>query len=240
MPPQITVTASGDASYVGKVAKELDGDQLYIGIPEKTTRRKQKIIGPLTQQKTVTNAGLLYIHTNGSLKWNIPARPVIEPSIMANKVPIENMLHQAATELFNGNKAKSTVWLKNCGQFAANGAKRWFEDPRNGWPQDSPETIRRKVGKLRSKQNWMTVRHKEYLKSETIRRLVNQYRPAYGSTPLDTINTPLVDTAQLRRAITWVPKYYMSATGTTAKQRTVKFIGPTLQSGATVSGGGTP
>lgn len=211
MRPTLTVSSSGDLSYVAKAAKGMNGDQLYIGIPERKTRRRQfGFIGPITQKQAISNAGLLYIHTNGSPKWNIPPRPVIEPSIEANRKQIENFLFTAAAQRLDGTKAESNKTLKLCGQFAANGAKAWFKDPRNNWPQDAPRTIAKKINKLRSEKNWMTERHKEWLRASTILRL-SPYRPKFGSTPLDTVNTPLIDTGQLRRAITWVPNFTASA-----------------------------
>jgi hypothetical protein len=173
-----------------------------VGIPDDTTGRKRDSIGP--QQKAyITNAGLLYIHTNGSQLRHIPARPVIEPAIEANRLRIEALLYQAATLALDGKKREANHKIKMCGQFASNAAKAWFTDPRNGWAQNAPDTIRRKLGKkprtMKARRGWLNAR--------TIVNLVPQYMPLVGTTALDSINTPLIDTAQLRRAITYVTKF---------------------------------
>jgi hypothetical protein len=203
--PRVTVSSSGDLSFLAKALKDLEGDQLLVGIPDKNTRRKQDIVGPL-QKEPVTNAGLLYIHTNGSIKWKIPPRPVIEPAIQANRLTIEAMLMNAASERLAGNKGESTKWLKKCGTFAAKACKLWFEDPRNGWAQNTKKVIARKLRKLKNPKNWMTARHKEWLRAMQIVRLAPQ-RSTYGSSPLDGINTPLIDKGEMRRAITWIPNW---------------------------------
>lgn len=196
----ITVSSYGDLSYINAAVGALQDAKTYIGIPERATHRKQSFIGPAPKAQ-MTNAGLLYIHTNGSPRWNIPPRPVIEPAIKANQTVIENDLHNVATLMLNGKKREAKRQLKMVGTFAANAAKAWFTDPRNGWAQDSPLTIRRKLSKLKRKG---FKANKRYLNAMTVLSLVNRYRPQYGSTPLDNINTPLIDTGELRRSITHV------------------------------------
>ena len=72
MNPTIQVSESGDFSFVKAALGTLQNAKIYIGIPEAETTRNSQ---------AVTNAGLLFIHTNGSPLRHIPARPVIEPSI---------------------------------------------------------------------------------------------------------------------------------------------------------------
>lgn len=199
----VSVTQSGDLKAINEGIGYLQDAKVFVGIPDAGTDRRKDMIGPLPKQY-VTNAGLLYIHTNGSQLQHIPARPVIEPAIDANKIPIENLLHQAAQAAIDGKKREANRFIKMAGQFASNASKLWFTDPRNGWPQNSPETIRRKLGKRPKSSRPL----KRWLNARTVVNL-SPYMPTYGtpaSKPLDAINTPLIDTAQLRRAITYVTK----------------------------------
>lgn len=157
--PTITVTESGSFDEVKKNLAHLSEMKVYVGIPEKETSR---------QGQVVTNAGLMFIHTNGSPLQHIPPRPVIEPAIEApdNKARIINELEQVASSELDGNVDAAIEHLVRAGTLGANAAKRWFRDPRNGWAPNAPRTI-----------------------------------AAKGS------DRPLIDTGELRRAITHVEEY---------------------------------
>lgn len=169
--------------------RTLENMVVLVGIPEAETVRPQKKGDP------VTNAGLMYIHTHGSQLKKIPARSVIEPSIEANHEELEQGLFIVASDILDGKKEQARVALEKVGTLGANGAKKWFTDPRNGWVQNSPRTIARKLGTLRGKKlrNAMKILHS-----------VDEFMPLVGTTALDEINTPLIDTGELRRSITYV------------------------------------
>ena len=186
MNPTIQVSESGDFSFVKAALGTLQNAKIYIGIPEAETTRNSQ---------AVTNAGLLFIHTNGSPLRHIPARPVIEPSIEANHETLENGLHEAATLVMDGKNDKAKVMLKKIGTLGANGAKLWFTDSRNGWRQNAPSTIRKKLAKLTGKR---------LRNALSVLNSVNGHMPLTGTTLLDDINTPLIDTGEMRRAITHV------------------------------------
>ena len=193
MNPTITLTEDGDGeSFIKEAIGTLENSKVYVGIPEAETNRKKN------KKEAVTNAGLLFIHTNGSPIRHIPARPVIEPSIEANHESLEEGLHAAAGLVLDGEKYKAEVMLKKVGTLGANGAKAWFTDPRNGWRQNAPSTIRRKLGKLTGKRR---------RKALDILNSVDENMPLVGTSALDEINTPLIDTAQMRRAITHVEEF---------------------------------
>lgn len=91
-----------------------------------------------------SKAHSLYIQSHGSALWHIPPRPVLEPSVEANKDRIGKQLAKASTAAIQGDDAKRDLFLERAGQVAENAAKRWFENPENGWPPNSPVTIARK------------------------------------------------------------------------------------------------
>ena len=76
----------------------------------------------------------------------IPPRPVLEPAINApdNKANIAAELKLAAQGVLEGRPADATQHLSKAGQVGSNAAKRWFTDPRNGWPANAPSTIKAK------------------------------------------------------------------------------------------------
>ena len=76
--------------------------------------------------------------------WSVPPRPVLDPSIEANKEPIAKQLQQATVAALDGNQQEADNALHRAGIVAENAAKAWFEDPTNKWPPNSPKTIARK------------------------------------------------------------------------------------------------
>ena len=94
--------------------------------------------------KKYSEAHSLYIQSHGSPLWHIPPRPVLEPSIEANKGPIAKQLQGAAVASINGTPQEVDNALHKAGMVAENAAKAWFENPENGWPPNSPRTIAQK------------------------------------------------------------------------------------------------
>ena len=208
---KMTLSSSDDpVAFMRSAVSDLQNAATYIGVPDKTTQRKRNMIGP-QQSAYITNAGLLYIHSNGSQLRKIPARPVIEPTIQANRLYIESQLHLIASDRLDGKTKEARQRLKMLGTFAANASKAWFTNPLNNWPQNAPSTIRKKLsrlGKQKSRKARINYRnamqivgfyeHQRMLKGRAIK---------YGELQsLDNINTPLIDIGELRRSITHVEK----------------------------------
>ncbi|WP_427112434.1 hypothetical protein [Megasphaera sueciensis] len=89
-------------------------------------------------------AHALYIREHGSLLMRIPPRPVLEPSIEANKDKIGKLIGGAYKSALDGNPQAYEANLNKAGMLAVNCAKAWFEDPQNGWPPNAPSTIKQK------------------------------------------------------------------------------------------------
>jgi len=145
---------------LGELLRQVADMQVFVGIPEEKAVRKWE-----KKWSSVNNAQLLYIHTNGSEKMKIPARPVIEPAIEAkgNKEMITEELRKALDSLLDKKPGQASIHLKRAGMIGQNVSRAWFTDARNGWAPNTPLTIARK-----------------------------------GS------DQPLIDTGQLRKAITYV------------------------------------
>lgn len=135
---------SGDAEQKIKDALQfLKDTPVYVGVPEnKTVRRKED-----GEKVAITNAELMFIHTNGSPRNNIPARPVIEPAIEDDKERISKMFKDAGQTMINQGKDAAIKKLKLIGMRAQNVCRAWFVNPKNNWPPNSPATIAAKRAK---------------------------------------------------------------------------------------------
>jgi hypothetical protein len=75
--------------------------------------------------KKYSEAHSLYIQSHGSPLWHIPPRPVLEPSVEANKEPIAKQLQQATVAALDGDSVGVDHALHRAGFVAENNA---------GWP----------------------------------------------------------------------------------------------------------
>lgn len=127
---------------IGKVAKAMNfmmENEVYVGISDETTTREKG--------EPVTNAELLFIHTNGSPVNNIPARPVLEPAIKDDKERLSKMMESAFLTAEKGDTEGALRKLKLAGMRAQNVCRAWFVNPKNGWPPNSPGVAARKRAK---------------------------------------------------------------------------------------------
>lgn len=132
----VTVRKSGPGlAQLAQDIRRIKASEVLVGIPADKTQRKGDAIN---------NASLLFIHTNGSPLQHIPARPVLEPSIVANQALISQHLGAAAQAVLDRRPDRADQELRRTGTIAANGAKRWFTDARNAWAPNAPSTINRK------------------------------------------------------------------------------------------------
>lgn len=115
---------------------------VYVGIPESNAARKNA-----EEDNTVTNAQLLFIHTNGSPVNHIPARPVIEPAIRKDKNRLTKMLEKAAVLALSGDKSGFEKQMELTGMRGQNVSRAYFVDPENGWPPNSLSVQARKKAK---------------------------------------------------------------------------------------------
>jgi len=93
-------------------------NEVLVGIPQEQN----------ASHGGVTNAELLYIHSNGSPVNNIPARPTIEPGIDDPKARpmLQTLLGDAAKAAITGNIAAAKVAQMKAGMLAVNSAKAVF------------------------------------------------------------------------------------------------------------------
>ena len=91
----------------------------------------------------ITNAELLYIHTNGSPARGIPARPTIQPAIQdpAVRSRLQSMFKSAFLMGITGNRGGAMNMYQRIGLVGANAAKAKFGAV---GPPLKPATIARK------------------------------------------------------------------------------------------------
>lgn len=121
---------------VQEAVKELKKHEVLVGVPQEKSSRKGS--------GKVTNAELLFIHTNGSPVRGIPARPVLQPAIENDKERVGEMLGKAIDAATSGNKEQVVPALERAGQYGANICRAWFTNPSNSWESNSEETKKRK------------------------------------------------------------------------------------------------
>ena len=124
---------------------------------------RQEMDKSISKGMKYSAAHSLYVKTHGSPMLNIPPRPVLEPSIEANKQVIAKQIAIASTAAMENNPHLMEEALNKAGMIATSAAQGWFENPANNWQQNAKSTIKKK-----------------------------------GS------NQPLVDTGEMRKAITYV------------------------------------
>lgn len=133
------VTSVDNFNRIVKALNFMETNEVYVGISDETTTREKG--------EPVTNAELLFIHTNGSPVNNIPARPVIEPAIKDDKDRLAQMMDSAFEKAEKGKFNEALDKLKLAGMRAQNVCRAWFTNPKNGWPPNSPSVQERKRAK---------------------------------------------------------------------------------------------
>ena len=132
---------------LSKALEFVKNNSVYVGITDDTNDREEED----GVKKPVTNAELLFIHTNGSYPNHIPKRPVIEPAIKDDANTLGKMMNEAFTLILKGDKEAAIKKLKTAGMRGQNVSRGWFTNPKNGWPPNSPSTIRAKKRKHKKK-----------------------------------------------------------------------------------------
>lgn len=74
----------------------------------------------------VTNVELAFIHTNGSPRLRIPARPFLEPAIEQAKDQIEGRMRASAEAAISGDTGAAMDELHKAGMYGENAAKDYF------------------------------------------------------------------------------------------------------------------
>lgn len=126
---------------VESAMKYINSIEVFVGISEEDSNRQPEL------QNEITNAQLMFIHSNGSPINNIPKRPVIEPAISYGKDDISKIMSKAIEFALEGQNELAAKKMEEAGVKGVNLSRGWFVNPENGWPPNSPSVVRRKKKK---------------------------------------------------------------------------------------------
>jgi hypothetical protein len=137
MKPSITVTkVFENLSGLRKAMSALTDQDVYIGIPEDKTARKE------AGDSGISNAYLGYIHEFGVPEKNIPARPHLLPGIGDIRPEAVDLLKGAAKQALEGNAAAVEGALNKIGLLGQNAVRARFVN--NDWPPLTEKTLKKK------------------------------------------------------------------------------------------------
>jgi hypothetical protein len=154
---------------------DLSKKQVLVGVPEEKDPRTVK------EPSKIGNAALAYIHENGSPVRGIPPRPFIDPGIKNAQENINVELLEVARAQLDGDQEKSDLHLNRVGLIAVSSIKRVINDGEGFAPLKRST----KLARLR--------------KRKAMRKKPDEEREAI----MESFH-PLIDTAQMRNAITYV------------------------------------
>lgn len=169
------VTSSGEGLLgILEAVSQLSKTEVLVGIPEGEAR---------TDGDGMTNAQISYLQETGSPSQNIPARPFLVPGIALVQDVISDNLLKAVDAALIGNKSKMERHLKIAGTKAMNSVRMYFV---NG------EFAPLSLATIRARANRGRTGAKKYLKQIKV------------GPPEAGLVKPLIDTAQLRKSVTYV------------------------------------
>ena len=158
----------------------LASHEVLVGFPEDTTERDDG-----DEASGITNAALGYIHDTGMPEQNIPARPFMDPGIRDNREKIADALVAVAKSgLRKGGAHQALKGLHRVGIVASTGLKRKLNEGIPPPLADSTLQDRARRGR-----------------KGAVKELARRARGEVASTEFAK---PLIDTAQLRNALSYV------------------------------------
>lgn len=154
-------------------------DEVLVGVPEETTERP-----PGVDKFEVTNASLAYIHDNGAPEAKIPARPFMIPGIESVRDKVTKRLARAAQLVLSGDVKKVEDSYQAVGLEAQLAIQMRI---RSGVPPPlADSTVRARARKGR----------------KGAQAELNRRAAGYG--PSLQLATPLMDTNEMLKSITYV------------------------------------
>lgn len=165
--------------------------EVLVGFPDDSENSERTdASGSATGE--ITNAALGYIHDNGAPEANIPARPFMIPGIKAAQEEVADLLGKTARAVLRGGgESKIQDGLTQVGFKAANSIKRTINE---GIPPPLADSTLR--ARLRGgRKNGAGAR------KGALQELDARWD---GQAPSTDYAKPLVDTGQMRNAVTYV------------------------------------
>lgn len=170
-----TVRVSSGVDRIADIRKQiatLAKKEVLVGIPqEETTREHSSEINNAEllyiqshgvrqtemraeMQKNIDGgmkysaAHSLYVKEHGSPLWQVPPRPVLEPAVEDKKESLGRQLAKVSAAALDGDTVRTEAELNRTGMMAEAAAKGWFDDLKNGWPENAESTKQAKGSDL--------------------------------------------------------------------------------------------
>lgn len=176
----ITIKKGADLNELVANLQKIAGVEVLVGFPEDTTERDPDGDTPTG----ITNASLAYIHDNGAPEQNIPARPFMAPGIESVQDKLADKLGQILKAAANGAPASTIAQgMTQVGIIAATGIKNTINEGID--PPLAPATLRARAARGRKGAQEELNRRKK------------------GEAPSTAFAKPLVDTGELRNAVSY-------------------------------------
>jgi hypothetical protein len=189
----IRKTIDNVATLVQRV-NSLTYSDVLVGVPSSKAGRKEG---------EITNASLAYIHEHGSPLHNIPERPFLHPGIKRIRAQAIAMMKQGAKDALSGAAVNVDQVLNKVGILARNSVVQAITDPNPPFVPLGANTIRARLRKTAGGRRKLRQAAKIRRESDTGRSiLTNDAALARATAGMEF--KPLIDTGQLRAAITYV------------------------------------
>lgn len=181
-PSGVMLKTNMDVKVLMESLMKLADVEVLVGFPEDTTNRPPSEDEP----PGITNASLGYIHDNGAPEQGLPARPFMIPGIQAAQTKVADKLGQIlkATVAGRGGQTLVAQGMTQVGIIASLSIKNTINDGID--PALAASTLKARARKGR-----------KGAQKELDRR-------AKGEAPSTAFAKPLVDTGEMRNAITYV------------------------------------
>ena len=168
--------------------EELTKNAVFVGIPSTRITREPEP----GQKSTPNNAVIGYVQENGDPAHNVPPRPFLMPAITDNRAEILKRMKAITVAGFSGNLPRVKSLRVQLGLYAQRAVQQKITDgPFLPLADATLEArVRRRFGKGAAGS-------RKGARLELARR-------AMGLSPGTDLARPLIDTGQLRRAITYV------------------------------------
>lgn len=169
---------------------KLTAQEVLVGIPASKNERETE------DAAVMNNATLAFIHNNGSPAQGVPARPFMEPAVELTREATTKVFKEAAQKGTKGSEAAESAAnkaLKTVGLMVSQKMKELIN--LGLYPELKPETI---ANRYKSRQTLKQRKgEKEYLERVKAGEMSAQVQASLGI-------KPLVNTGQLRNALTYV------------------------------------
>lgn len=170
-------------SSVDKLLKK----EVLVGVPRSKNARTNDDDG---KRSPLGNAAIAYIHDNGAPEANIPARPFMRPAIEASKDAVALELMAAARAALRGSEEAMDAHFERVGIIVVSAMKERIKE---GIPPPlKPATVRARHRRRGTRMHESEADYGEL------------YRSGASAEELMGTVKPLIDTAQLINALTYV------------------------------------